>query len=130
MQFRYLIFAGIAAAVMFAASAVTPPGTGAANAQDNIIEARSAAMKTLGGSLRRVGQAASAEDARGPAAAIAGAAASLETLFPRTSAPWIPRIKRGMTSGYTTQTRSSCPGLSGASTLGGQLYKRSFPAGD
>ena len=85
MQFRYLIFAGIAAAAMFAASSVTPPGTGAANAQGNVIEARAAAMKTLGGSLRRVGQAASAEDARGPAAAIAGAAARLETLFPEGS---------------------------------------------
>ena len=57
---------------MIAAAAVTPPGTGAANAQGNIIDARATAMKTLGGSLRRVGQAASAEDARGPAAAIAG----------------------------------------------------------
>ena len=85
MQFRYLIFAGVAAAAMIAASSITPPGTGAANAQGGVIDARSTAMKTLGGSLRRVGQAASAEDARGPAAAIAGAAARLESLFPEGS---------------------------------------------
>ena len=85
MQFRYLIFAGIAAAAMIAAAAVTPPGTGAANAQGGVIDARATAMKTLGGSLRRVGQAASVEDARGPAAATAGAAARLETLFPEGS---------------------------------------------
>ena len=85
MQFRYLIFAGVAAAAMVAASSVIPPGTGAANAQGNIVEARSQAMKTLGGSLRRIGQAASVEDARGPAAAMAGAASRLETLFPEGS---------------------------------------------
>ena len=30
---------------------------------------------------------------------------------------WIPRMKRGMTSGYRTQTRPSCPGSSGASRI-------------
>lgn len=85
MQFRYLIFAGIAAAATIAASSVIPPGTGAANAQGGVVDARATAMKTLGGSLRRVGQAASVEDARGPAAAIAGAASRLEALFPEGS---------------------------------------------
>ncbi len=85
MNFRYLIFAGAAAAAMIAAASVTPPGTGAANAQGGVVEARSQAMKTLGGSLRRIGQAASVEDARDPAAAMAGAASRLATLFPEGS---------------------------------------------
>lgn len=87
MRRRLITFLG--ALGVFLGAAVLIGGTlvvaDTANAQGGIKEIRSAAMKSLGGSMRGIGQAASMGDAQGPVKTIVDVANRMESLFPEGS---------------------------------------------